>query len=326
MKQIIWFNPEIVKEITLLFDQNLYSDAYDVIINNTDTHSYDGKKWFIAAVGVNRSAGYASSFIRTYTQIAKLVRTEDKNQVPDDKAINYASDKIARHILSRIIKNQGLLPTFNQLQQIDFKYSSTELNLQPLQWAGTPFGLFPGCHGPVPHKLSDWTLVLRATEYAIVSSVYEGTASYIKSFFDHAFNNTYLKGDRKMNSKQHFKMLYDGDCPICRAEVKWLTKWNKDGYLEFEDVSHTDDNEDQRKYGKSKQQLMDRIHGVTENGELISGVEVFRKSYDSVGLGWMMAPSKWPLFSTIADWSYNIFARHRVRLGRFIDKIIALFV
>ncbi len=325
MKQIVWLGPEIVDDIKRLFDQRKYADAYDVIINNTDWDQFDGKKWFIAAAGVNRNEGYASSFIKTYTLIANKIQTEGKKNI-SDLQIKKASNKIAKHILTHVINNKGLVPSFDQLQKIDYEISTTELQLQTLQWAGTPFGIFPGCEGPVPDKLSDWSLVLIATEYAIVSSLYEGSTTYIKSFFDHAFNNAYLKEGKKMKTKHHFKMLYDGDCPICRAEVSWLTKCNKDGYLEFEDISKTDNSDDQRSYGKSKQELLDRIHGVTEEGELISGVEVFRHSYNSVGLGWMMAPSKWPLFEPISDWGYTLFAKHRVRLGRLIDKVIARFV
>jgi predicted DCC family thiol-disulfide oxidoreductase YuxK len=33
------------------------------------------------------------------------------------------------------------------------------------------------------------------------------------------------------------KMLYDGTCPICHAEVAWLSKWNRQGRLAFEDVT-----------------------------------------------------------------------------------------
>lgn len=285
MKQIAWLSPKIVEQIKRLFREIKYSSAYDVIINNTDLIHYDGKKWFIAAVGVNRREGYASSFIRTYTQIAKRILAIDRHQIPNNNEIDYVSNKIAHTILTRVIKNEGLLPTFDQLQLLDYEITTTELNLQPLQWAGTPFGVFPGCHSSVPHLFSDWTLVLRATEYAIFSALYEGTANYIKIFFDHSFSNTFSNKDATMNTKQHFKMLYDGDCPICRAEVKWLTRWNKEGYLKFEDISKADTDENQRRYGKSKQQLLDRIHGVTEQGKLIDGVEVFRKSYDSVGLG-----------------------------------------
>ncbi len=65
MKQIVWLGPEIVDDIKRLFDQRKYADAYDVIINNTDWDQFDGKKWFIAAVGVNRYEGYAPSILTT---------------------------------------------------------------------------------------------------------------------------------------------------------------------------------------------------------------------------------------------------------------------
>ena len=34
-----------------------------------------------------------------------------------------------------------------------------------------------------------------------------------------------------------FKLLYDGECPLCMREVRWLQKKNRKGRLAFEDVS-----------------------------------------------------------------------------------------
>ncbi|MBE0543950.1 MAG: DUF393 domain-containing protein [Verrucomicrobia bacterium] len=35
----------------------------------------------------------------------------------------------------------------------------------------------------------------------------------------------------------HFKLLYDGECPFCLREVRWLQRRNRLGYLAFEDFS-----------------------------------------------------------------------------------------
>jgi hypothetical protein len=35
---------------------------------------------------------------------------------------------------------------------------------------------------------------------------------------------------------------YDGDCPFCRREVRWLKRLNRQGYLAFEDISSPDFN------------------------------------------------------------------------------------
>lgn len=59
---------------------------------------------------------------------------------------------------------------------------------------------------------------------------------------------------------------------------------------------------------------MARIHGVLPGGELVEGVEVFRRAYAAVGLGWLLAPTRWPGLRRLADAGYRLFARNRLRL------------
>ena len=59
---------------------------------------------------------------------------------------------------------------------------------------------------------------------------------------------------------------------------------------------------------------MDRIHGVLPNGTIVEGLEVFRRAYEAVGIGWLMAPTRWPGLRRLADAAYRTFARNRLRL------------
>jgi predicted DCC family thiol-disulfide oxidoreductase YuxK len=49
-------------------------------------------------------------------------------------------------------------------------------------------------------------------------------------------------------------------------------------------------------------------------------VETFRQAYRAVGLGWVLAPTGWPLLRPAFDALYRIFARHRVRMGRVFGR------
>jgi predicted DCC family thiol-disulfide oxidoreductase YuxK len=71
---------------------------------------------------------------------------------------------------------------------------------------------------------------------------------------------------------------------------------------------------DAARYGATHAELMARIHGVLPDGTLVEGVEVFRRAYAAVGLGWLMAPTRWPLVRPLADAAYRWFARNRLRL------------
>ena len=49
------------------------------------------------------------------------------------------------------------------------------------------------------------------------------------------------------------------------------------------------------------------------DGSLVEGLEVFRRAYAAVGLGWLLAPTRWPLVRDVAEAGYRLFARNRLR-------------
>lgn len=117
-----------------------------------------------------------------------------------------------------------------------------------------------------------------------------------------------------MPQQPEFTLLYDGKCPICRKEVAWLRWKNTRNRLAFQDI-HADDFQADR-FGKTLTDLMAEIHGFYPDGSLIKGMPVFRACYQAVGLGWLLAPTGWPLLRQPFDWLYALFARQRLGLGR----------
>ncbi len=115
-----------------------------------------------------------------------------------------------------------------------------------------------------------------------------------------------------------FKLLYDGQCPFCRQEVRWLQRWNRRGRLAFEDISAPEF--DAARYGLTREDLMGVMHGVFPDGRIVRKVEVFRQAYWAAGLGWLVAPTGWPVLRWLFDGLYVFFARHRVSLGRLLDR------
>jgi predicted DCC family thiol-disulfide oxidoreductase YuxK len=119
------------------------------------------------------------------------------------------------------------------------------------------------------------------------------------------------------------KLLYDGDCPLCRREVEFLRRRNRAGRLSLEDIAAP--GFDPARYGLDAASVMARIHGVLPDGRVVEGMEVFRRAYAAVGLGWLLAPSRWPLVSRLFDRAYAIFARNRLRwTGRCADGACAV--
>lgn len=114
------------------------------------------------------------------------------------------------------------------------------------------------------------------------------------------------------------KLLFDGECPLCTREVRLLERLNKRGRLALEDIAAP--GFDPAAYGRTLEQLMGHIHAVLPDGQLVTGMEAFRRSYTAVGLGALAAPTGWPGLRSLFDHGYSWFARNRLRLtGRASD-------
>ena len=115
-----------------------------------------------------------------------------------------------------------------------------------------------------------------------------------------------------------FKILYDGECPLCRREVRFLQSRNRRGHLAFEDI--TAPGFDPTVYHKTPYELMGAIHGVFPDGRVINKVAVFREAYRAVGLGWLLAPTGWPGLRWCANKFYEWFAPRRIAIGRIFGR------
>jgi predicted DCC family thiol-disulfide oxidoreductase YuxK len=110
------------------------------------------------------------------------------------------------------------------------------------------------------------------------------------------------------------KLLYDGDCPLCMREVNFLRKKDAGrGLIKFVDIADDnyapDDNA-----GIDFETAMGRIHAIRADGTVIKNVEVFRQIYSVLGIGWLYAPTRWPLIGPLVDKLYDIWADLRLRV------------
>ena len=117
----------------------------------------------------------------------------------------------------------------------------------------------------------------------------------------------------RVNGPWRIRVLYDGDCPLCSREIRFLERRDRGrGRIQFENIAEP--TFDPRAYGLEAREVMARIHGVLPDGTVVAGMEVFRRAYAAVGFGWLMAPTRWPGLRRLADLAYRIFARNRLRL------------
>ena len=115
-------------------------------------------------------------------------------------------------------------------------------------------------------------------------------------------------------------LLFDGGCPLCVREVTFLRQRDQRLHpdaprLAFVDINQTD-------YapadyaGISYRAAMGRIHALRADGRVLRDVEVFREAYRLIELGWLYAPSSWPLIQPLSNAAYGVWARWRLALTR----------
>jgi predicted DCC family thiol-disulfide oxidoreductase YuxK len=108
------------------------------------------------------------------------------------------------------------------------------------------------------------------------------------------------------------RLLYDGDCPLCLREVNFLRqKDNGRGLVVFTDIAAADYSPEENG-GVDFATAMGRIHAVRADGTVIKNVEVFRQVYDVLGMGWIYAPTRWPIVGALVDWAYGVWADWRL--------------
>lgn len=118
------------------------------------------------------------------------------------------------------------------------------------------------------------------------------------------------------------EVFFDGACPLCAREAAMLRRRDRRWRIRFTDIAAPDF--DATAYGIPWSTFMDRIHGRLPDGRWVEGVEVFRRAYGAVGLGWLLAPTRLPGLKQLADFVYRRFADNRLRLtGRCTPETCA---
>lgn len=106
-----------------------------------------------------------------------------------------------------------------------------------------------------------------------------------------------------------FTIFYDGLCPLCEIEMSHLKKRNSEGLLKFVDITAADFSDH---YPTLEWEALNaRIHGMTEEGDMLIGLDVTHKAWSLVGYKWLYAPLRLPVIRFFADKFYLLFAKHR---------------
>lgn len=114
--------------------------------------------------------------------------------------------------------------------------------------------------------------------------------------------------------KWKYKLLYDGQCPLCQKEVAFLQKHdNQRGIICFVDISQKNYSPNDNA-GIDYKTAMGRIHAIRNDGLVLRDVDVFRAVYDALGIGWIYFPTKLPVIRQVTDLLYQVWAKFRLPL------------
>jgi predicted DCC family thiol-disulfide oxidoreductase YuxK len=115
-------------------------------------------------------------------------------------------------------------------------------------------------------------------------------------------------------------MYYDGQCPLCVAEIEYLQSRNGHGQLAFVDVTHTGFAAEDHRI--SCDAAMAQIHGRTAEGHVLVGVPVFAMAYKAVQLdflAWVLS-RRWLM--PVLQPAYVLFAKHRQTISQRIGPTV----
>lgn len=107
-------------------------------------------------------------------------------------------------------------------------------------------------------------------------------------------------------------VLYDHSCLLCRTEMQRLKQRDSCDRLRLVDASAADF--DAAAWGFERRALMQALHVRTADGQWLQAMAAIRHVYRQVGLGWLLAPTGWPLLRGLFDRLYRLLVRHRYRI------------
>ncbi|WP_353201759.1 DUF393 domain-containing protein [Polynucleobacter sp.] len=113
---------------------------------------------------------------------------------------------------------------------------------------------------------------------------------------------------------QKLTLFYDGACPLCQAEILFLSGRNQADLLGFVDINSTA--YDPLKVGVSCEEALAAMYGQYADGTLINGVTVFPEAYrraDLPTLAWIFSRKS---MQPILKMGYRFFANNRHAISR----------
>jgi predicted DCC family thiol-disulfide oxidoreductase YuxK len=117
-----------------------------------------------------------------------------------------------------------------------------------------------------------------------------------------------------MRDATELTLYYDGQCPLCQAEIHFLQSRNGQGKLAFVDVTET--NFEAKAHQISCEAALAQIHGRLASGQVLVGIPVFVHAYQLANLPTMAWVLSRPWLKPMLDPAYVLFAKYRHTLSK----------
>ncbi|MBQ4833385.1 DUF393 domain-containing protein [Pseudoalteromonas sp. MMG010] len=104
-------------------------------------------------------------------------------------------------------------------------------------------------------------------------------------------------------------VFYDGNCPLCSTEMRKLKQADYNNNIVLEDINAPDF--EQRFNYIKREDALRFLHGQTNEGEMLYGLDVTIKAWATVGKHKWLNILKLPLINIFADIGYWLFAKYR---------------
>jgi predicted DCC family thiol-disulfide oxidoreductase YuxK len=111
-------------------------------------------------------------------------------------------------------------------------------------------------------------------------------------------------------------LFYDGACPLCQAEILFLSGRNQANLLEFIDINS--EKYDPLKVGVSCEEALAAMYGQYADGTLINGPAVFPEAYRRANLptlAWLFSRKT---VQPALQIGYQFFAKNRHAISRVL--------
>ena len=118
------------------------------------------------------------------------------------------------------------------------------------------------------------------------------------------------------SSLQKLSLFYDGACPLCQAEILFLSGRNHTGLLEFIDINSGEFRADL--LGISCDEALASMYGQYSDGTLIHGVPVFWAAYSRANLPFLAWLFSRKMLQPFFNVGYQFFAQHRHAISRVL--------